>query len=60
MNTLPTHRRALAGRTHSRTFHAGDFDPIERPPARNGWAGVLLVCAIGVALALALFFGQSV
>ena len=56
MNALPAHRRALAGRTHSRTFYAGDFDPIERYPARNGWAGIALACAIGVAFAAVLFF----
>lgn len=31
MNALPDARRAIHGRTHSRSWSAGDMDPIERP-----------------------------
>lgn len=55
MNTLPAHRRAMAGRTHSRTYYPADYDPIAvyRQPIAERIYGVLLATVIGVCLAAA-------
>lgn len=54
--TLPAHRQAITGRTQSRTYYAGDFDPIERHPVSRAERiyGVLLATVIGICLAAAL------
>ena len=56
MNALPDSRRAIHGRTHSRAWHAGDMDPIERFRVSKveRIADVLLAVLIGIFLALAL------
>ena len=56
MNALPDSRRAIHGRTHSRAWHGGDMDPIERVRVSR-WervADVLAAVAIGILSAAAL------
>lgn len=53
---LPAHRRAIHGRTHSRSYYPADYDPIQgfKPRRRASTEriyGVLLVTLIGVFLA---------
>lgn len=57
MNALPEHRRALFGRTFSRPWAPGEFDPIahyRRPSPAERVAGVLLATVIGILGAAAL------
>jgi len=56
VNGLPDARRAIHGRTHSRAWHAGDMDPIDRPSVSltERAADVLLAIALGVLCAVGL------
>lgn len=55
MNTIPAHRRMLAGRTWASAWRAADADPIERPRSRVALgADIALAVVIGIGLALAL------
>jgi hypothetical protein len=64
MNALPTSRRVIHGRTFSRTYYPSDYDPVQMYPRpksiRGRLSSVLLACALGVAMAAVMFFGQRV
>lgn len=51
--SLPDHRRAIHGRTHSSVYQPASFAAIERQHVGtfDRWAGVALAVAVGVALA---------
>lgn len=38
MNALPDHRRAIHGRTHSRTWRHADYDPVQHYMGRDSAA----------------------
>jgi hypothetical protein len=50
MNALPEHRKALSGRTSSRTWYPEDFDPIEAYRGGGGLAWRIAQYAFVVAL----------
>jgi len=59
MNTLPEHRRLLAGRTHCTAWNPADADPVQFYPQTrvSRLAGVLLAIGIGASLATLIAYG---
>lgn len=60
-NALPDHRRAIHGRTHSRTWRHADYDPIEHhtAPISERISGALFATFLGVVGAALLFHWLS-
>ena len=61
MNSLPSHRQLINGRTFRQQWNPADFDPVERISRRTeAGLGVLLACVIGILGAVVLVHWWSI
>lgn len=55
MNSLPSSRQIINGRTFRESWNPASFDPVERASRRaEAGLGVILACVIGILGAMAL------
>jgi len=55
MNSLPSHRQLINGRTFRESWNPASMDPVERITRRTeSFASVILACTLGVLGAVAL------